>query len=131
MRKLKAVEDRERKMQQQATRRETEVAAAKKGDAADAVIERHDTQHMGFGRRLMLAAEDIAHQNGYRKIAVIAGIGTREYYRKKLGYQLDGTYMVKEMGIVYGLRKFAYAHAFPVLVAVLAILACLVANLAM
>lgn len=79
----------------------------------------------------MLAAEDIAHQNGYRKIAVIAGIGTREYYRKKLGYQLDGTYMVKEMGIVYGLRKFAYAHAFPVLVAVLAILACLVANLAM
>jgi len=30
----------------------------------------------------------------YKKIAVIAGMGAREYYRK-LGYKLKNTYMVK------------------------------------
>jgi len=30
------------------------------------------------------------------KIAVISGIGTREYY-KKLGYNYENTYMVKEL----------------------------------
>eukprot|EP00954_Amorphochlora_amoebiformis_P014173 1110218-Amorphochlora_amoeboformis.AAC.1 len=38
----------------------------------------------------------IARRNGYGKIAVIAGIGTRRYYQK-LGYRLEGTYMVKHM----------------------------------
>ena len=54
------------------------------------------TQHMGFGKRLVAEAEKIAVQNGYKKIAVIAGIGVREYY-KKLGYKLDGTYMIKKL----------------------------------
>jgi len=51
-------------------------------------------QHIGFGRRLMDAAETIAREAGYKKIAVIAGIGVREYFRK-LGYVLEGEYMVK------------------------------------
>lgn len=42
----------------------------------------------------MKAAEEIAQKNGYKKIAVISGIGVREYY-KKLGYKLEGTYMTK------------------------------------
>lgn len=52
------------------------------------------TQHLGFGRQLMEKAEKIAKKSGYKKIAVIAAIGTREYYRK-LGYELEGSYMVK------------------------------------
>ncbi len=53
-----------------------------------------DIQHVGWGTKLMNEAEKIAKEAGYKKIAVIAGIGTREYYRKK-GYKLVGTYMVK------------------------------------
>ncbi|PIZ73350.1 hypothetical protein CO045_02305 [Candidatus Peregrinibacteria bacterium CG_4_9_14_0_2_um_filter_41_14] len=52
------------------------------------------TQHKGYGRHLMEAAEQTAAAAGYKKIAVISAIGTREYY-KKLGYELEGTYMVK------------------------------------
>lgn len=54
------------------------------------------SQHQGFGRRLMARAEEIAKEKGYRKVAVISAIGTREYY-KKLGYYLEGTYMVKDL----------------------------------
>lgn len=53
-----------------------------------------ESQHIGLGRRMMLEAERIAKQNGFKKVAVISGIGVREYYRK-LGYRLEGTYMVK------------------------------------
>ena len=53
-------------------------------------------QHTGLGKQLMAAAEDLAAKNGFKKIAVISGIGTREYYRK-LGYKLEGTYMVKTL----------------------------------
>mgnify|MGYP000911020871 CR=1 FL=1 len=54
------------------------------------------TQHAGYGKRLLKEAEKITLENGYRKIAVISGIGTREYYRK-LGYKLTGEYMTKEL----------------------------------
>ncbi len=54
------------------------------------------TQHVGFGRRLLAEAERIAKEKGYQKLAVISGIGVREYYRK-LGYSLEGTYMVKSL----------------------------------
>ncbi|MBU1152060.1 GNAT family N-acetyltransferase, partial [Patescibacteria group bacterium] len=55
---------------------------------------RGDAQHIGFGKKLILEAEKIAKNAGYKKLAVISSIGTREYY-KKLGYKLEGTYMVK------------------------------------
>ncbi len=51
-------------------------------------------QHIGFGKRLMKIAEDKAKELGYNKIAVISGIGVRLYY-EKLGYSLEGTYMIK------------------------------------
>ena len=54
------------------------------------------SQHVGFGKRLMIEAEKIAKEKGYKKMAVISGVGVREYY-KKLGYHLEGTYMVKEL----------------------------------
>ena len=51
-------------------------------------------QHRGFGKRLMARAEKIAKENGAGKIAVIAALGTKDYY-KKLGYCDDGVYMSK------------------------------------
>ncbi|XP_070395992.1 elongator complex protein 3 isoform X1 [Dermacentor albipictus] len=52
-------------------------------------------QHQGFGTLLMDEAERIArHEHGSHKLAVISGVGTRNYYRK-LGYELDGPYMSK------------------------------------
>ena len=53
-------------------------------------------QHAGLGRKLMAEAEKIARENGYKKMAVIAGIGVRDYYRR-LGYRLRRTYMVKNL----------------------------------
>ena len=47
------------------------------------------TQHMGFGRQLMAAAELEARKRGFLKVAVISGVGTRNYYRK-LGYEMEG-----------------------------------------
>lgn len=54
-------------------------------------------QHQGFGMLLMEEAERIArdeHQS--KKLAVISGVGTRNYYRK-IGYELDGPYMSKSL----------------------------------
>lgn len=53
-------------------------------------------QHRGLGRELMAMAEERARQAGYRRVAVIAALGTRGYYRR-LGYRLEGTYMVKDL----------------------------------
>jgi elongator complex protein 3 len=51
-------------------------------------------QHQGFGALLMEEAARIARdEHGSDKIAVISGVGTRNYYRK-LGYELEGPYMV-------------------------------------
>jgi len=59
-------------------------------DHADSAV-----QHRGLGRRLMAEAERIAREEfGRRRMAVIAGVGVRDYYRK-LGYTLADTYMVK------------------------------------
>ena len=52
-------------------------------------------QHQGFGTLLMEEAARIAkEEHGSFKMAVISGVGTRNYYRK-LGYELDGPYMTK------------------------------------
>ncbi len=53
-------------------------------------------QHLGIGKKLLNLAEDIATANGYNRIAVISGIGVRDYYRKR-GYKLNGTYMIKDL----------------------------------
>ena len=53
-------------------------------------------QHKGFGKQLVAKAEEIAANNGYRRIAIISGTGVRGYY-KKLGYELIDTYMIKDI----------------------------------
>ena len=53
-------------------------------------------QHAGLGKRLMAEAEKIVKKFEYKKIAVIAGVGVRQYYRK-FGYKLKNSYMVKTL----------------------------------
>ena len=54
------------------------------------------TQHMGIGKSLLAIAEDISKREGYERIAIISGMGVRDYYRKR-GYELRGTYMMKNV----------------------------------
>lgn len=56
----------------------------------------HATQHKGLGRRLIEKAEKIAKEKGYKKIAVISAIGTKEYYRS-VGFTDDGLYLSKSL----------------------------------
>mmetsp|Transcript_30062 Transcript_30062/g.78883 ORF Transcript_30062/g.78883 Transcript_30062/m.78883 type:complete len:561 (-) Transcript_30062:147-1829(-) len=57
-------------------------------------------QHQGFGTLLMEEAARIARlEHGSERLAVISGVGTRDYYRK-LGYELEGPYMVKDIRTV-------------------------------
>ena len=51
----------------------------------------------------MRRAEIIAKLNGYSKVSVISGIGAKQYYIKKLGYQTDGSYVSK---ILHGVDSY-------------------------
>ena len=53
-------------------------------------------QHTGFGERLLKEAENLAIDNGKDEVAIISGIGTRNYYRK-FGYERVGPYMMKKL----------------------------------
>ncbi len=54
-------------------------------------------QHKGYGRKLLGWAEQMAIDAGYKKLAIISGVGVREYYRK-FGYDLTDVYMIKNIG---------------------------------
>jgi ELP3 family radical SAM enzyme/protein acetyltransferase len=54
------------------------------------------TQHNGVGKKLLKIAENISSKAGYEQMAIISGIGVRDYYRKR-GYELYGTYMIKQL----------------------------------
>lgn len=56
-----------------------------------------DWQHQGYGKQLLARAEEITADAGYDRLAVISGIGAREYYRNKLEYEQDGPYVVKDL----------------------------------
>eukprot|EP00644_Phytophthora_capsici_P006189 jgi/Phyca11/569314/estExt2_Genewise1.C_PHYCAscaffold_320136 len=63
-------------------------ALSKKKNAASASAddaEGSHAQHTGFGTQLMMKAEEIARSHGYKKMAVIAGVGVRNFYRR-LGF---------------------------------------------
>jgi len=53
-------------------------------------------QHKGLGAKMLLRAEEIAKSNEKKKMLIIAGIGTREYYRK-FGYETEGVYVSKRL----------------------------------
>ena len=58
--------------------------------------ETQSSQHRGIGRKLLGIAENIAEQNGFSEMAIISGVGVRNYY-KKLGYKLDKAFMKKKL----------------------------------
>ena len=60
------------------------------------VGDKKKTQHGGLGTRLLAEAEKIARQNKFKEIAVISGVGVRNYY-KKFGYKLKNSYMWKKL----------------------------------
>ena len=51
-------------------------------------------QHAGLGTRLLLEADRIAREKGYRRMAVIAAVGTRNYYFDR-GFERGELYLVK------------------------------------
>jgi len=55
-----------------------------------------DTQHKGLGKQLMSEAEKICKKQNIKQLSVTSGVGVREYY-KKLGYNLEKEYMVKQL----------------------------------
>ena len=55
-----------------------------------------NNQHHGLGGRLLKRAEEIARREKFNKLAIISGVGVREYYRKK-GYYLNDSYMMKNL----------------------------------
>ena len=70
----------------------------------------NNIQHRGFGKNLLKKAEDLAIQHGYKNIAVISGVGVRNYYRK-FGYELDQTYMKKKVSLFTFIFMFLW-HNF-------------------
>lgn len=54
-------------------------------------------QHRGLGARLVAEAERATASWGLRRLAVTAGMGARPYLRR-LGYSLEGHYMVRAVG---------------------------------
>jgi len=63
---------------------------------ATAIGDKGVVQHKGWGKKLMKKAEEISLDNNKTRIIVISGVGVRGYYRK-LGYEREGPYMVKNI----------------------------------
>ncbi len=61
-----------------------EIAAPSEGEA----------QHLGLGSRLIEEAKRISRQRSFDRLAVIAAVGTREYYRGR-GFELGELYMIR------------------------------------
>lgn len=52
-----------------------------------------EAQHIGVGSRLIHHAKKMAKEAGYGCIAVISAVGTREYYARHHGFEMNGLYM--------------------------------------
>jgi elongator complex protein 3 len=53
-------------------------------------------QHAGLGTRLIREAEKVAGGRGFRRMAVIAAVGTREYYLER-GFERGELYLTKKI----------------------------------
>jgi len=53
-------------------------------------------QHVGFGTKLLQRAFHIASSQGYKKIAVISGVGVKKYY-EKFGFADENLFMTKSL----------------------------------
>ncbi len=53
-------------------------------------------QHSGLGTQLLHHAEAIATQHGFRRMAIISAVGTRQYYLER-GFQRGELYLIKNI----------------------------------
>jgi len=53
-------------------------------------------QHAGLGTELLERAEAIARQRGYKRLAVISAVGTRQYYLER-GFERGDLYLVRKL----------------------------------
>lgn len=58
--------------------------------------EQGDTQHRGYGAKLLQAAEKIAKDESCNKVIIISGVGVRPYYYSH-NYSRDGPYVSKSI----------------------------------
>lgn len=70
----------------------TVVPVTKFGDKKDV----KQSQHVGFGTRLLRRALAFAKERGYKKIAVISGNGVKIYYQK-FGFAEEGVFMTRSL----------------------------------
>jgi len=84
-----------RELENAALVRELHVYGSQVGLGSASEDDQH--QHRGYGRRLLETAEELAADAGFDKLAVISGIGVRQYYRDKLDYKQDGPYVSKRL----------------------------------
>jgi elongator complex protein 3 len=68
------------------------------GQAASISKRNSLVQHKGLGQKLVKEAERIAKKEfESNKIAIISGVGVRNYYKEKLNYKLKDGYMIKSL----------------------------------
>ena len=73
-----------------------------------------NTQHKGIGTQLLKLAENKTREHNLEKIAIISGVGVRNFYRKN-GYTLQDNYMVKSLS--YNNSKLIIAYVLiPIIV---------------
>lgn len=53
-------------------------------------------QHIGLGSELINKAEGVARDRGYKRMAIISAVGTRQYYLQR-GYMRGNHYIVKQL----------------------------------
>jgi elongator complex protein 3 len=58
--------------------------------------EAEEWQHRSHGRVLLARTEEIAREAGFRRLAIMSGVGVRPYYRRQ-GYERRGPYMIREL----------------------------------
>lgn len=56
----------------------------------------HKHQHKGMGTKLLEKAFEISIEHGYKKIAVISGVGVKNYYRR-FGFEDEEYFMTKKL----------------------------------
>ena len=81
--------------------------------------DKNHIQHIGFGKRLIQMAERISYDNNIFKVAIISGVGVREYYENS-GYHLVSNYMIKEL-VQYN-KYFENVVVFTILLIILSII---------
>jgi len=68
-------------------------------------------QHRGLGKALLHEAEHIAAAEfGARELAILSGVGAREYYRSGFGYRYHEGYMIKELSLAGSREEALTTH---------------------